>query len=315
MLTEKQIEERKSGIGGSDVHHLFSEKPYGCSRKLFYEKTGQEADHPVTDTGVMERGNVLEPVTADFYVKETGHKIVRRNEALVHKDYPWARANVDRLIHNDPRGVGVLECKTAGREMFFKIKKEGLPSSYILQLQWYLFVTGYKWGAFAVLWADGWQFLHFEVERDGEMIKHLLDAGQSFWRNKDNRMPPRLDSSDKRCKTCPFRTTCQGEALLNAVSSDNGEIPTDYSLDDLVNEFIRYKEIVDEATELMEGSKLKLKEAIGDRPAVDTHGYRIHFAPFESNRFDTRRFKKDHPELAEKYLTKNVYRPLKTYAK
>lgn len=316
MITEKQKRERHTGIGGSDAQHLFSEPPYGCERKMWYEKTQHEADHPMVESGAMTRGNKLEDLTADEYKEATGRRIVRRIKTIRHKQYPYMMAHVDRLIQKDPRGVGILECKTVGREIYFQIMRDGLPLSNALQLQWCMAVTGYTWGAFAILWAEDWKFIHFEVQRDEKLIKHLTDAAHKFWRRVENGPPPeRLDPKDKRCKKCPFRTTCQGEALLASVQTENGEIQTDYSLDGMVAEFIRYKDIVEEATVLMDGAKERLKEAIGDRPVVDTHGYRLHFKPYESSRFDTRRFRKEHPATAKKYTTVSVYRPLKTIAK
>src|SRR5262245_38151315 len=54
---EKFLEQRKLGIGGSDVAHLFNEPPYGCSRRLWLEKRGIPPDYPESPTDIMERGN------------------------------------------------------------------------------------------------------------------------------------------------------------------------------------------------------------------------------------------------------------------
>ncbi len=313
MLTEAQLQERKKGIGGSDLHNILNEKPYGCSRKLWYDKTGQEQDHPVVTTSLMQRGNVLEDIVAAWYVDATGRK-VRRMGSRIRKSQPWARVNIDRAIVGGERGPGVLECKTHGREIFYRLKRDGLPASHVLQLQWGMFVTGYTWGSFAVLWPDGWQFIHFDVERDDEMIALMFKAAGDFWKQVENGPAPhRLDPKDKRCQECPFRTTCQGELLLASVNDDS-DVETDPSLEKDLNEFLELKKIQAEATDLVKQKQNELAELIGSRPAVECDGHRIYYRPVETKRIDTRRLKAEKPELYEKYTNVSVSRPMRIYS-
>ena len=65
---------------------------------------------------------------------------------------------------------------------FFKMLKEGLPESYILQMQFYLDVLGMEWGAYAILWPDGWRLEVFEVKRDEKLIKVILKKAKEFWK-------------------------------------------------------------------------------------------------------------------------------------
>jgi predicted phage-related endonuclease len=319
MLTEKQIQERRLGIGGSDTHHLLNERPYGCQRSLWYDKRGTEPDYPLITTGIMERGNDLELFVAKFYRKSTG-RMIRRHQTRVHSKYDWARANVDRQIIGvkDKDGPGILECKTSGREMFYKIKSEGLPIGYLLQLQWYLWITGYSWGSYAILWPDAWYpdgFLYFDYDRDDELIALLEEAGSRFWRAVENGpTPSRLDPGDKRCSKCSFRTQCQGLALLQSVES-NGEIDVDNSIKDTVELVVEAKELQAEAALLLKNRKSELMDLVGSRQAVDCDGYRVHAKPIVANRFNTKLFKSEHPDDYEQYLAESVSRPLKIYAK
>ena len=84
MNREQFLKERLTGLGGSDIHHLFYEKPYGCSRKLWYEKTSQQPDYPVIASNIMKRGNKLEQLIRDEYVLRTERKIRRVNLSLIH---------------------------------------------------------------------------------------------------------------------------------------------------------------------------------------------------------------------------------------
>jgi len=65
--------------------------------------------------------------------------------------------------------------------VFTKCKREGLQEYYIIQMQHYLGVTGYKWGAFAVFSAELWELLEFDVTPDKELIKIIFQEDEKFW--------------------------------------------------------------------------------------------------------------------------------------
>src|ERR1700722_3426949 len=80
------LEDRRKGIGGSDVHHLFPEESkYGCTLQLWYDKTGTPEDYRRTpdELRIMNRGHILEDVVADIYMEETGRKVIRKKQPYV----------------------------------------------------------------------------------------------------------------------------------------------------------------------------------------------------------------------------------------
>ena len=92
------------------------------------------------------------------------------------------------------------------------------------ELQHYLALTGYQWGAYAILWADAWAFETFTVQRDNVIIERIREAGERFIRFIENGpAPSRLDSSDRRCSSCPFRQTCQGKLLRESADAALGD--------------------------------------------------------------------------------------------
>ena len=80
-----------------------------------YKRQYQDSEDEFSDAALerMHFGRMLEPIIANEYVRRTGNKVVVSPATLSHKDYPWAIANVDRLIVDD-KGVpySILECKT-----------------------------------------------------------------------------------------------------------------------------------------------------------------------------------------------------------
>src|SRR5437773_9144411 len=112
------LEERRLGIGASDMSDLFQIEPYGCQRRLWYDKRGTMPDYPPEETLAMQRGSELEKIIAERWAREKHTKVFRVHEAIVHSAYPWARAHIDRRILRDGRGPGILEVKTANQFVF-----------------------------------------------------------------------------------------------------------------------------------------------------------------------------------------------------
>ena len=146
-----------------------------------------------------------------------------------------ARLQTEHLFQlGDPAGVGILECKSVGQNVWYEIQAKGLPLRFVIQVQWGFHVLGpqYLWGDDAVLWADGWKFHFYRVERDQELIDMIAKEVAAFWKVVQSGIPPeRLKWSDPRCQECIFRRTCQGKAILKA-NSDDMENFTDIEVND-----------------------------------------------------------------------------------
>jgi len=324
MITEKQRIERRQGIGGSDIQHLLNIEPYGCQRYLWMDKRGDEPDYPILTEGAIKRGNKLENIIIDEYREVTGNKVRKVHRTLTHSSpfYDWARVHLDGEIIGDHsnrmryQGPGVLECKSVGRQMFMKIKQEGIPNGWILQMQYGMFVTRRSWASIAVLWAEQWEFVTFDIARDETIIDAIVSAATSFWARVENGpAPDRLDPKDKRCARCPYRTSCQGAALLGQVAYNGGDIEFDDTLTPMVQELVELETAAAEIGVRVDEKKTIIKEKIGDRPVVDCTGYRLHYKPIESKRINTRRLKSEEPGVYEKYATVSVSRPFKKIAK
>lgn len=250
-LTPEHAAKRMSGIGGSELPSILDtfiaesgDTVYGCPLALFYEKTGIEADYPFEETGPVLRGVALEPMVADMYKKETGFEI-RRLGHKVSKKRSWEMVSIDRQIIGQPPGPGVLECKSVGQQIWYQIRDKGLPLRFVIQVQWAFHVLGpqYKWGAVAFLWADGWQYKSYPVERDQELINLISGKVKSFWIRVGlgaGSEPEKLPYKDKRCQKCRRRSSCQGEALIKAAGDEIAEFET-IEIDEALSPLVRHR--------------------------------------------------------------------------
>jgi len=237
---EEFKEARLAGFGGSDIGDLINEGDYSCKRRLFLERLNLfPEEHDSRLEFHRERGKFFEGPVAELYQKRTGREVKPCGSGYI-KEFPFMRANSDRLIfgkpsfgENWPQGqVGVLEIKCPGEWMFKKIKKEGLPKQYILQLQWEMLCYGTSWGSFAIFHADSFDLQWFDVERDEGLIRGLIDEAKREWARletlkdflkdpewaakgvqeifADSFFPGPLDPHAKPCANCEMYKECHG---------------------------------------------------------------------------------------------------------
>jgi putative phage-type endonuclease len=178
---EIEQDDRKSGLGGSDSPVVLGISPFKTRKELWQEKLGLVEVKELTSPAI-KRGNSLEGIVADLYAEVKGRKVEVVKQRLVHPQYKHIYAHIDRrLIDDKKKGPGVLEIKCPGVAVFNKCKREGLQQYYIIQLQKYLGITGYSWGAFAVFSAEQWELIEFDVVPDKELIKIIFAEDNKFW--------------------------------------------------------------------------------------------------------------------------------------
>ncbi|MCQ6275782.1 YqaJ viral recombinase family protein [Bacillus sp. V3B] len=295
MSREDWLQARKVGLGGSDAAAIAGLNKWKSPIGVYLDKTGQAPDEDIAGEAAYW-GTVMEDIVAQEFSKRTGLKVRKRNAMLKHPEYPFMLANVDRLIVGTKEG---LECKTASEYLKDQWEGEDIPASYLLQCQHYMAVTGYKVWWIAVL-IGGNKFVYKKVERDEELIQYLIDIEKNFWEEHVlKQIPPAFDGSE-----------ASGDLLkaLYPVAIPDTEIslPPDTStmLDALeqINKDLKQletqkKEYENKIKALMEENE---KAVVGDRL--------ITWKSITSNRFDSKRFSEEYPDLHKRFTKQSSYR-------
>lgn len=321
--------ERLTGLGGTDIHQLMNLEPWGCRRRVWYQKRNVPPDYEDEVRPEMERGLALQEMVIDRYVKETGckrdglfnqvaenpvtglHRHAKQKHLIVH---------VDEIVE-DARGPKVLEAKTVGARMYWMIKREGLPDAYNLQLQHAMLVTKYDRGAFALLWPDGWRMLQFDVPANKKVQAVIESEAEDFWKDLTTLgpEPERLAPTDPRCGSCAWRSSCQGKAMLEALREEGGAPIMDAQLSAMLKPILKrfwdVRSLAKESAEMYEAAKEEMKAALGNLKYVETQDDKIHFRPLVSNRIDPAKLRKHYPDVAAECTVESVSRPLKVFAK
>lgn len=191
---DQWLEIRKTGIGSSDAASVAGLNPYRSALACFYDKTGQLPEQDMNEA--MEWGVRLEPVIAKAFAERTGYRVRRRNAALRHPEFPWALANLDRIVVDESRKPGVLEIKNMSEWTSDVWSGEGLPEMYAIQVHHQLLVTGYSYGYLTAL-VGGNRLVWRRIERDEEILQSLVEIERDFWEGHVLKgVPPAPDSSE-----------------------------------------------------------------------------------------------------------------------
>jgi putative phage-type endonuclease len=186
---ERWLQERRKGIGGSEAAAVVGLNPYASPFSVWADKLGKLEEKETTEA--MRQGTDLEDYVARRFSEQTGKKIRQSGFMYRNPAYPWALANVDRLIVGEDAG---LECKTTSQLNLRKFKGGEFPASYYVQCMHYLAVTGcQRWYLAALIYST--EFKVFTIERDEDEIKALMDAEHDLWKHVQNRTPPETDGS------------------------------------------------------------------------------------------------------------------------
>lgn len=228
MSRDQWLNERKRGVGGSDVGKVLGVSDWGTAVDVWLEKTGRTA--PAEQTEAMWFGREMEDAVARRYASETGVEVVRHNFMAIDEEYHLL-GNIDRLVKPTENGLAAyqgevrtdlaLECKTSSQAPW-----EDVPLHYQAQVQTYMALhpTIERFDVAASFYGFGKAFKVFSVERDNEVIEAIREAVKAFWEKHvvPDVPPPPMSEAD--CKALwkvsnPLRKVYATDEVALAVES------------------------------------------------------------------------------------------------
>ena len=294
MSREEWLKARKEGLGGSDISAIAGLNKWKSPVAVYLDKTGQAPDDEAGEAAYW--GNVMEDIVAQEFTKRTGLKVRRKNAILRHAEYPWMLANVDRLLVGKKEG---LECKTASEYVKGDWDGEEIPAAYLLQIQHYMAVTGFKAWWVAVL-IGGNKFHYQRIERDDEIIQYLIDIEKDFWLNHVKaEVPPAFDGSDASVD------------LLKALypqAEPNTEVNLPKGAETLIDALDAISMELEEAKQQKQEYENQLKDMLKDYETGYAGERKVIWKSYTSNRLDAKRLKAEQPEIYEQYVNQSISR-------
>jgi len=286
---EEWLQIRRGYFGGSDAGAIIGTNPYNSAFSVWAEKTGKL---PEFEGNIATRaGTLLEDLVAKLFMEETGKQVQRLNFTIVNPAYPWACANIDREILGED---AILECKTTASLGVVKMFRTGeYPEQWYAQMVHYLAVTGAKKAYLAAL-VNNRELRIFELERDEDEIKALMDAERDFWNTyvATKRTPP-VDGHS--ATTEAIKELFQ---LDNGLESDLSRFERDFDRRKALNEHIKSLKADLDALDN------KIKVAMGEHSTGRCGSFTVSWKMQKTAGLDREAIKMDYPDIDfSKYAT------------
>ena len=272
---------REFGIGGSDSGSVVGFNPYKSAYTLWAEKTKKVPEFE--GNLVTEVGSYLEPFVAELFERETGKKVRRKNRMLVNTDYPWAFADVDRLVVGEK---ALLEIKTTNSlPVMRKFRNGEYPESWYCQITHYLAVSGLEKAYLAVLIGCK-EFKLFEIERDEEEIEALMKAEEQFWNNVKTNTPPAVDGTDSTSKT-----------ISTIYPDSNGDTVSLMAYETDLMQYLALSAQIKALKEQQDEMANRVKAFMNEAGKGESNRYKVSWSTSVKKTFDTKAFAADHKDL------------------
>lgn len=195
ISADEWLEWRRRDVTASDVAAVFGLHPYKTPLELWAEKSGLLP--PKETTGVMRRGLILEPaVAAAVAIERPDWKLSKCLHYFSDTDCRVG-STPDYWIDGDPRGRGVLQCKTASPQVFETQFENDRPPFWItLQTATDAMVPDVAFGVVGVLLIDSWSeplLKIYDVPRNAEAEARVRAGVLEFWNKVESGEQPAVD--------------------------------------------------------------------------------------------------------------------------
>lgn len=288
------LEDRKGGIGSSEVATILGLNPWETPYQLWRRKMGMEA--PKDETFAMKAGHYLEDAVSMFWADETGREVIKSSAGdwlFVNNEKDFLRASPDRTfwipgLPKNNENKGILECKTTQ----MSIDPEDLPKHWFCQVQYQLGVSEMTQGSLAWL-CSGREFGYKDIAFVPDFYGWMIEEVERFW----------VDNIIGKIEPAAITVT---DVITKYARHTDGKI-IEASAETLAA-YTRLKEVRSEiakAESEKEELEAKIKIGFGDAEIMSYGGQTLATwkAAKDSDKFDSKLFCKENPELAAKYTS------------
>lgn len=294
MLTPKQITERRNYIGSTDSAAILGLSRYSTPLNVWAIKTGQIVEEDISGKLPVRLGHKLEQAVAELFTEETGKKLHRVNETVLHPKYNFLAANLDRRVVGEK---AVVEIKNVGAYRRDEWREGQSPAEYICQVMHQLAVTGWDRGYLVALIGNT-DFEIRTIERDEQALKDLVNREVSFWNDfVVPKIMPSISRGDKDTLSALFPLAEEGKEI----ELDDRAAAICDSLDGLRLDLKGLEGSI-------AGAENELKAMLGTADAGIVGDRKIFWSNILTRRFDSEDLKKEMPEIYEKFRKPSTYR-------
>jgi|TARA_R110000744_G_scaffold66792_4_gene136457 predicted phage-related endonuclease len=297
---EEWLRERKGGLGGTDVACIIcaSAKPsqkIGCFEKsefaLWADKSGLQVETAQQDSQAALRGNMMEKYVCDMYLHRLGSGAELVDTGLIwHPINKRIFGTPDGLVKMNGTSFG-MDAKTRRfRKGWGKDGSQDIPLDVEVQMRVYMEVVDAPYWDIATFFGlDDLRI--YRIQRDRELGEKIIELANNWWeKHITGNEPPPPDGSDKAKEILSLMHQRPDPDLFIEASKEDKEIRG------------QLLEIKKKQAELKKQKGLlenTLRSRIGD--AIGIAGVATWKPNRSSQVFDKSSFRKDNPDLYDKY--------------
>jgi putative phage-type endonuclease len=292
---------RKMGIGATDAAAICGYSKWDSALGVYARKTmPTEKSEP---NAAQEWGTRIEPLLVDKLIDEMNLDPKRIRRGWMYADN-WCKCSLDaEYLPSSPltstdksyeQDHFVIECKTA-RDV---TDWNPVPMGYYAQVQWQMYITGYRKAVFSVL-ANGIDWFSRTTTYDEQFVDSMKTRCLKFWVDLQNGIPPK-------------RTPENPEADLNALATIAAARSKDRSSveisEDLFFKYCVAKENLVKAQDLFNSIKVQIGYYLqqGDFVMYDGRKVASVVSRIGSETVDKKLLKEKYPDIYNKCIKRGM---------
>ncbi len=262
---EAWLEQRRGGVGGSDIAALAGVHPYKTALDVWLEK---QAGVSSASSARMKLGSMLEGPILELYEKQRGVKVAR--PGLIHGRAPHELGTPDGLVVNGGPVVEVKTCDTFSRSKWGEPGEENaVRADAYCQSQWYCYLGGRSVAHVVVFDVDRAEDTVYVVERSDRAIDAMRSLAAAFWRDNVLAGVPPLPANDDSDEAWARISS----ALGNAYRGGAGALVGDATLLGYVVDYDKARAEAKQWEDRKDAAAARIKATLGDHEfaTIDQH--------------------------------------------
>lgn len=248
---------RLNFLGGSEIAAVMGQSRWCTQYKLWAIKTGKIPAPDLSNNEAVQIGSKLEQFVAELFSEKTGKKVRRAPKVYQHQKYPFLVAHIDRLIEKSDELLEVKTCSAYKLEEW----ENKIPREYVLQVMFYLGITGKKRGWLCCL-IGGQKFDYKVIDFDEELFNLMVEKAVKFWEMVQKDIPPVIVPDDS-------------ETLGEVFSEHTDDMIESQELNERVAYVQELKMHRDEINKEIKEIETELKATIQDKAGILTDEYKV----------------------------------------
>lgn len=298
MRISRDVKDRKGIIGCSSIGKWLGVSRYGTPYDAYLEYMGMKPEPDTEAKERLEMGTALEEFIAKQAEKKYGVKM-RRSQAYADPALPFLICHPDRLVSGsaDGRRIAVeIKSSSAYDRRWGAIGSDEIPMDYLCQVMGY-FICGVPCDEVWLVRFSNNTLSRYIVQRDEELMASIVKMLKGIWEKLRAGWKPDPSSY------------AEAVNIYTDITDDSVEASED--IHSAVERIDHIDEQIKELEEAKDSIKARVVSYLDGHSVLTYKGERLaKYSRVEQSRFDSRRFREDHPDMYEEYSAKSAYMKL-----